>query len=551
MKNLLLCSTRLTTRRVLCCLLIASLSLLEASSADKRHTPLPTPGGISPTPDLITTKSTNNQVTLQWNGFEGPYQVEVLPELGGQWQAVGGPTTERSITVQGDAHHGMFRVRGPSPGYAGSESCAECHSAVHSAWSSSRHATAHDTLAGIGMGANASCVKCHTVGSGVPTGFKDIASTPYYAGVQCESCHGPSAAHVMDENNLAVRPIVTKSANMCGGCHEGEHHPTFTEWSGSLHARVDSHVQEYFKDAKTGIARMNACGACHSGAVRDAMMDTVAGKPLNLPTGDDAASTGITCSTCHNAHPSATSHASLRHPQFSTNFFTYSTATNTTFAAQYQQGVQICAQCHNSRNAGVNDTGRPPHHSPQYNVLIGDIGPNNGATIIHSAHTRLEKQCSSCHTHRHEPAEVTAATPVNTGHSFAANTESCASCHQTAENAESMVATTQADIKAKIQELKALLDSWGETKAPEALRTKYGKLAWEYNTPGQISNPSGAAMTGPTSAEQSAVPAEIKKARLWVYMVEHDGSFGVHNPKYARYLLGTAKTNVTTLLAAP
>ena len=58
-------------------------------------------------------------------------------------------------------------------------------------------------------------------------------------------------------------------------------------------------------------------------------------------------------------------------------------------------------------------------------------------------------------------------------------------------------------------------------------------------------------MTGPTSAEQSAVPAEIKKARLWVYMVEHDGSFGVHNPKYARYLLGTAKTNVTTLLAAP
>ena len=36
-----------------------------------------------------------------------------------------------------------------------------------------------------------------------------------------------------------------------------------------------------------------------------------------------------------------------------------------------------------------------------------------------------------------------------------------------------------------------------------------------------------------------------------LYMVEHDGSYGVHNAKYARYLLGTAGTNVATLLAAP
>lgn len=538
-------------RRFFYCLALASISFTESSGADPRYQPLASPGGISPTPDIVSTKSTNNQVTLQWNGFAGPYQVEYMPELGSSWQAVGPSTQERTTTIPGNGHHGIYRVRGAAPGYAGSESCTECHSTTHANWNSTGHSKAHDTLAGIGMGANASCVKCHTVGFGVPTGFTTIAQTPYFAGVQCESCHGPSAAHVMDENNLAVRPIITRSANLCGGCHEGEHHPTFSEWSGSLHSRVDPHVQEYFKDPKSGTARMNSCGACHSGAVRDSMMDTVAGKPLQLPTGSDAASIGITCSTCHSSHPSSTSHASLRHPQFSTNFFTYNTGTNTTFAAQYQHSVQLCGQCHNSRNASINDTSRPPHHSPQYNVLIGDIGSANGATIIHSAHTRLEKQCSSCHTHRHEPAEVTAATPVNTGHSFAANTESCVSCHQTAERAESMVANTQADIKARIQELKALLDAWGETKAPETLRTKYGKLAWEYNVVGQISNPSGASMSGPTSAEQAAVPADIKKARMWVYMVEHDGSFGVHNPKYARYLLGTAKTNVTTLLEAP
>ena len=58
-------------------------------------------------------------------------------------------------------------------------------------------------------------------------------------------------------------------------------------------------------------------------------------------------------------------------------------------------------------------------------------------------------------------------------------------------------------------------------------------------------------MAGPSTTEQAGVPAEIKKARMWLYMVEHDGSYGVHNAKYARYLLGTAGTNVATLLAAP
>ena len=115
-----------------------------------------------------------------------------------------------------------------------------------------------------------------------------------------------------------------------------------------------------------------------------------------------------------------------------------------------------------------------------------------------------------------------------------------------------MIASTQGEIRTKIQELKGLLETWGELKAPVALRSKYGKLAWEYNTAGQISNPTGSAsIKGPTSAEQTDVPADIKKARMYVYMVEHDGSYGVHNAKYARYLLEQAKTNVTKLLNAP
>jgi len=32
----------------------------------------------------------------------------------------------------------------------------------------------------------------------------------------------------------------------------------------------------------------------------------------------------------------------------------------------------------------------------------------------------------------------------------------------------------------------------------------------------------------------------ILQARFLLYMVEHDASYGVHNPPYARYLLKTA-----------
>jgi hypothetical protein len=139
--------------------------------------------------------------------------------------------------------------------------------------------------------------------------------------------------------------------------------------------------------------------------------------------------------------------------------------------------------------------------------------------------------------------------PNYTGHRFEPQYAACATCHRPAEDpAEAKTQILQAEIKAKIQTIKVLLDTWGQTKAPEALRTKYGALAWEYNTAGQISDPTGVAR-GPTGSEQGAVPLEIKQARFNLYLIEHDGSFGVHNPRYARHLLMVAEQKVQALLA--
>jgi hypothetical protein len=45
------------------------------------------------------------------------------------------------------------------------------------------------------------------------------------------------------------------------------------------------------------------------------------------------------------------------------------------------------------------------------------------------------------------------------------------------------------------------------------------------------------------------VPDAIKQARVNLYLVENDGSFGVHNGAYSRYLLRVATTNVNLQLS--
>jgi len=80
------------------------------------------------------------------------------------------------------------------------------------------------------------------------------------------------------------------------------------------------------------------------------------------------------------------------------------------------------------------------------------------------------------------------------------------------------------------------LDFWAATKAPAALWTKYGALAWEYTTPGELS--SGTA--GPNSTEQTQIPVNIQKARFNMYIVNNEGSFGVHNAPYVATLLENA-----------
>lgn len=303
---------------------------------------------------------------------------------------------------------------------------------------------------------------------------------------------------------------------------------------------------------------MLSCGACHSGSVRMAMLNAKEkNKAVVLPSGDEAATIGITCAVCHDPHVKTANGSQLRNPVHSNQAFSYNTSTNTTFAAQYDANLNICGQCHNARGATWKDTGRPPHHSVQYNLLTSTIGflVSTNAPRQSAHATQIVNQCSHCHTHPHEVAEPTENNPNYTGHEFKPTLASCYPCHIDEADAESKVEATRGDIKRRIQDVKALLDQWGTTASDSTLRAKYGPLAWEYNTIGQITDPTGALAAGgakgPTAAEQNVVPDEIKQARFNIYLVEHDGSYGVHNTKYAQDLLKVAADLVKAKLAPP
>jgi hypothetical protein len=126
----------------------------------------------------------------------------------------------------------------PPAGYAiaGSQSCVECHKEDHDGWQHSKHGHAGQTLLEKGFHVDAYCLQCHTTGFGLPGGFVSPKRTPGLAVVGCESCHGPSAAHVKDEK---VRTPFN-AFDQCIRCHDQENSPTFNReayWEKIKHGK--------------------------------------------------------------------------------------------------------------------------------------------------------------------------------------------------------------------------------------------------------------------------------------------------------------------------
>jgi hypothetical protein len=513
------------------------------------HLTIRVPGGMPAVP-IITSVSATQGVALSWIGFGGPYRVQQtgqLPSPNSSWQTIF-QANEQSAAVLSPAWlsrpASFLRITAPAPRFAGASLCRGCHPAVHRQWEDTAHASAFQVLQASHQATNTLCLPCHTVGYGLPTGFHDEISTPQLAGVQCENCHGPAADHAANPDDLARVPRVEIASPLCGGCHTGYRYPTFEEWNQSAHAPVTAAVAPSLRSGYESV--LKSCGYCHSGAVRLAGVNGARA----LPSGPEAAAVGISCVVCHDPHQKTLNGAQLRNPVASTNFFSYGPAATNSFAAQYDPQVNLCAQCHNARGAQWTDTASPPHRSPQYNILLGNVGVTASNLVVkQSAHrTAVAGQCSECHVQQIPTSAPSAVSPNYTGHDFMPRLTICSRCH--ADDPVERLTTIQEFIQTGIASAKALLDQWATTRADGVLRTKYGALAWEYTAAGRLSNPLGKPdIVGPSTAEQAMIPDAVKQARFNVYLVEHDGSYGVHNAAYAFHLLQVAEAKVRPLLS--
>lgn len=355
-----------------------------------------------------------------------------------------------------------------------------------------------------------------------------------------------------------------------------------------------------------GNDRQASCGVCHSGATRMAMLEDYEARqngtigPLVLPAANDSASWGPTCAVCHDPHEKYNT-AQLRNPTRSTNYFTMPTTTdkrtvisfdsngqlktnyvyyNSTFAAYYDENIQVCGQCHNTRGGRwdgrtfglvTNASGvtvslttnvsfsRPPHHSPQYNLLIGIIQPDylttnsagvatnfiarHGIGVSSTSGIYNTNQCATCHMPSYTKDGI-----VHTGHTFALDTNGCAlgGCHtRGVPDIEEFQTETTNSITAVV----SLLSQWATNKGPALFGANYSKYkenSWEFTTIGGLAPLTNA---GPSSADQLKIPNNIKQARFNTYIVFHDGSLGVHNPRFAPFLLTDAAEKVKSEFA--
>lgn len=534
-----------------------------AHAQEVQHLTIIQPGGMPGLPLMTGIDRDTNGVSVTWYGPSGYCQLfQTLGLKSSQWQPVGGLNLTNKASIAAIQSNTFFRVLGPSPQFAGSQTCMDCHAEVHNTAVKTAHAGAFGDVLFLAQGGqtNGSCLPCHTVGFGLPTGFVSQSETPHLAGVQCETCHGPAANHAANTDDPTAKPRVELAATVCGGCHNvqfvpaqaaASHRPYYEEWNASAHRAVLDELKGDFAGSRGPTSYIPTCGRCHSGTVRQAFLES---KPL--PDAHEAGAVGIACATCHDPH-SKHVHANVLSGVL-TNMLTGVIVTNTQlgavytnqlrnplasladyhtsgdFTTNYSAKINLCGQCHNDRGASSSGTGRPPHHSPQYNMLLGAfLEADTGVPSDQPAtHALLEKQCVSCHMHTAD--YVSAAQPAVAGHKFKVESfDTCRTCHPLPEL---LVQFTTTAVSNQVQQVKTALDFWAAAKAPASLWTQYGARAWEYTSPGDLS-PGG---PGPTSLEQAVIPVNIQKARFNLYLVLYDGSYGVHNGPYAIALLDTA-----------
>jgi hypothetical protein len=125
-------------------------------------------------------------------------------------------TFDESMAARKKAGLGTF---GEGWTYGSTALCIRCHETQAAQWKTTAHATAFATLEETDKAGEPACMGCHMTGFLLPGGPQNLeTATTQFGNVGCESCHGPSGAHVQSRDKRGgtsriVDPVI------CLGCH--------------------------------------------------------------------------------------------------------------------------------------------------------------------------------------------------------------------------------------------------------------------------------------------------------------------------------------------
>jgi hypothetical protein len=117
--------------------------------------------------------------------------------------------------------------------YASNGACKMCHESAVRHWSTTPHAGAMQTLEEKGRQRDPYCFGCHVTAFEKPGGTKSLeTATTYFAGVGCESCHGPSVKHVRANKATGTRRDVPEA--VCLECHRYDQQPQPFDYKAAM-----------------------------------------------------------------------------------------------------------------------------------------------------------------------------------------------------------------------------------------------------------------------------------------------------------------------------
>ncbi|MEI6078428.1 MAG: PKD domain-containing protein [Verrucomicrobiota bacterium] len=361
-------------------------------------------GGGVPAGALLTlTNLTSTNCGFSWYGMRGWSTIQGTTNLWATWVNMTNVVATRygwttTTPIPNSWNAASFRLSQYNA-YVGAANCQGCHSDKYGGWTNTPHSYAIRELlnpdGSFSGHARSSCLPCHTVGDNQPTGYvyagTNAASySSTLANVGCENCHGPAGGHFSYSKDL-ITPAVSLDPAICGSCHQGAKHPTYTEWNAFTNQAYTIYYftntantnRAYFTNLvtaldpnaplgvitggvghNTGDHQSLGCSPCHAANNRMAMVkeyyDRQAGNPhpvtlfssvgvtnfvtltlngiTNLvqisPNNNKYVSDGnafgaATCATCHDPHGYNYA-GQLRYPIASTNWYCVPTVTDPT-----------------------------------------------------------------------------------------------------------------------------------------------------------------------------------------------------------------------------